>query len=97
MPGPAVGVGGLLIRGAGIALRGVGKALTRGGKSLAKAGSKKSQAQRKKFRSRRKPKKSKNINDPGLLIPLGLTGAASVALRGKQVMDDRKKNRTGGR
>jgi len=90
MPGPAVG---LLIRGAGIALRGVGKALTKGGKSLTKAGSKRSQAQRRKFRRRR----GKSTNDPALSTALTLTGAAGAGLLGKKIMDDRKKNRTGGR
>ena len=89
MPGPLVG---LAVRGAGMALRGVGKALMKGGKSLTKAGSKKSQAQRKKFRRRRK-----STNDPALSTALTFTGAAGAGLLGKKIMDDRKKNRTGGR
>ena len=84
---------GLAVRGAGMALRGVGKALMRGGKSLTKAGSKKSQAQRRKFRRRR----GKSTNDPALSTALTLTGAAGAGLLGKKIMDDRKKNRTGGR
>ena len=90
MPGPLVG---LAVRGAGMALRGVGKALMKGGKSLTKAGSKRSQAQRRKFRRRR----GKSTNDPALSTALTFTGAAGAGLLGKKIMDDRKKNRTGGR
>ena len=36
-------------------------------------------------------------NDPGFLIPLGMTGSAGVGILAKQLLEDRKKNRTGGR
>ena len=47
----------------------------------------------KKFRRRRR----KSTNDPALSTALAFTGAASAGLLGKKIMDDRKKNRTGGR
>tara|TARA_R100000388_G_scaffold78720_1_gene57451 strand:- start:13 stop:258 length:246 start_codon:yes stop_codon:yes gene_type:complete len=81
MPGPAVG---LLIRGAGIALRGVGKAL-------------KASRIAAKTKKRPKRKKRKSTNDPALTTALALTGGAGAAIKGKLIMDDRKKNRTGGR
>ena len=82
-------------------MRGVGKALTKSGKSLTKAGSKKSIKQAEKFRRRRQIKRKRRgrseRNDPGFTVPLTLTGAAGVGVLAKQLMEDRKKNRTGGR
>ena len=85
MPGPLLGVG---LRGAGIAIKGVGKALKAAKKSKK---AKSSSIKRKRRRGRRER------NDPGFLIPLSLTGSAGVGILAKQLMEDRKKNRTGGR
>ena len=85
MPGPLLGVG---LRGVGVAIKGVGKALKAAKKSKK---AKSSSIKRKKRRGRRER------NDPGFLIPLSLTGAAGVGILAKQLMEDRKKNRTGGR
>ena len=85
MPGPLLGVG---LRGAGIAIKGVGKAIKAAKKSKK---AKSSSIKRKKRRGRR------DRNDPGFLIPLSLTGAAGVGILAKQLLEDRKKNRTGGR
>jgi hypothetical protein len=66
----------------GLAIRGAGVALRGAGKALKK---------------RKKRKKRKSTNDPALTTALALTGGAGAAIKGKLIMDDRKKNRTGGR